>query len=376
MKHAGRGPRRLPAITVGAVTLTLGLAACATGTKPNLTPPQAVQQAISKVGSQSNIELSFSLPLSRSQIEQLKSGGSAPTATEAQAISTGSVFLKLATGHGEALDSTQAQTDSQTSFDLGLTIGNDTPVELSYVDQNIFLHVDAAQLLSDTGQPASDAQKFSSELTKLDTYVPGLSALGQGKWVEVTHTSLQSLSPLLKEAEGAVPGGAAFDASAFKTAALKLRTEILAAIQANSTIASVGSSGGGDEYSVTANISGFVNTVTPEIQSTLSSIPGFSSQASSAFAKAKSALPAGQSAVVDVYVQNGTVTRAEIDVNQFKHQYSFPVPVRVDISSPGAPSAPSGATALDLSKLPTLIGQLLGSLGSHSSDSSSTSTTG
>ena len=376
MSHATRGTRTLSTVAIGAVA-TLGMAACSTGNNAaggtgnnatsNQSPERAVETAISKVGSQSSIELSLSLPITAAQAEQLEgSSGSGPTPAEAKALTTGRIFFTFATGGGEAIDSKQARTDHKNAFDIGLSFGNDTPLELRYVDQNLYLHAEVQKLLSDVGRPVSDAAKFDTTLQQLNSYVPGVGALAQGKWVELSHSSLQPLAAQLGQAESSVPGGGIKSAQ-FQTRILELRTQLLAAAQANSTVASLGTQNGRHEYAVTVDVSSMLNTVLPEIDSTLSSIPGFSSQASSAFAKARSAIPATKAAVIDLYVAHNQLSQADLDLNQFaKQKESFAVPLQLAISSPGAPPAPSGATNLDLSKLPSLLGGLIGSLG-HSS---------
>ncbi|MDE3204205.1 MAG: hypothetical protein KGQ66_08265 [Acidobacteriota bacterium] len=372
MTKANDRGRRISAVTAGALVATFGLAACGANksaggnTTSSQSPQQAVQSAVTKLGSQSSLELAFSLPITQSQAEQLHSANSkGPTPAEAQALTTGQFFVTEATGHGEALDSPQAATDQLNSVDVGLSFGtNNTPLELRYVAQNLFLRVQVSQLLSDVGQPSSAAaSRFTSGLNQISSYVPGLGDLAQGKWVEVSHASLQPLEGLLKQSQAS--GSSSLSQTQMRT----LRNDVLSSIQANSAVSSLAPSNGRDGYSVTVNVSGMLSTLVPQIQSTLSSLPGLGAQASNAFSKAKNAIPAGKSAVIDVYTSGGKLTEADLDLNQFARQkMSFPVPVRLTISSPGAPTAPAGATNLDLSKLPTLLGGLLGSLG-HSSSS-------
>ncbi len=372
MTKANDKGRRISAVTVGALVATFGLAACGANKSAggratsSQSPQQAVQSAVTKLGSQSSLELAFSLPITQSQAEQLHSANSkAPTPAEAQALTTGQFFLTEATGHGEALDSPKALTDQLNSLDAGLSFGsNNTPLEFRYVAQNLFLRVQVQQLLSDVGQPSSGAaSRFTKGLNQLSSYIPGLGDLAQGKWVEVSHASLLPLEGLLEQSQAS--GSSSLSQTQMRT----LRNEVLSSIQANSTASSLTPSNGRGGYSVTVNVSGMLTTLLPQLQSTISSLPGFSSQASKAFSKAKNAIPAGKSAVIDVYTSGGKLTEADLDLNQFaNHKMSFPVPVRMAISSPGAPTAPSGATNLDLSKLPTLLGGLLGSLG-HSSSS-------
>jgi hypothetical protein len=203
----------------------------------------------------------------------------------------------------------------------------------------------------------------------LDPYVSGLSALGQGKWVEVSQSSLQPLIGDLKQMGGASSGAAA-NPGQLQSELRQLRTQLLAALAANSATSSLSPG----QYRVTVNVSAMLDAVLPNIQSALSSIPGVGSQASSAVAKAKDAIPAGQSAVVDVTVSNGLLTQADVNLNQFaKQNLSVPVTLQVGITTPSVPAAPTGATPLDLSGLPNLLHGLIGSLGGSSSSSSSSS---
>ena len=363
------------AIAVGAA---LTLAGCSSGghgsaagnITSTMTPEQAVATAVKNLGDQSSVEMVFSLGLTAAQIQQLGgsssggsgSGGSGPTAAEAQAISSGSIFITASTGHGEGLTSTAAQTDSQRSFDMGLTIGSDTPFEVRYVDQNLYLRAQIQKLLSDVGQSSTSASKFTSEVNSLNSFVPGLSSLAAGDWVEISHASLDSLGSTLKQAAGSGSSVPSISVSQM----VKLAGQLVGALKTNSTFTSLGSSGGRDEYSMTLNVSGFASNALSILQTFYSSIPVVGSKIGSTLSQAQSKIPAGLSAVTDLYVSGSRLSEADLDANQFKHKYSFAIPVKVVFSSPGAPSSPSGATALDLSKLPSLLGNLLGGLGKTS----------
>jgi hypothetical protein len=355
-------------LAIAAVGAVVALSACSSGgTKgagstgnnltSNETPAQAVVTAISKVGSQSSVKITLSLPVTQAQAEQLKgsSGSSGPTPAEAKALSTGSIFFTEATGHGEAVDSTQAQSDAQNSLDFGLTIGSDTPAEIRYIDQNLYVRAQITQLYTDVGQDPAKASQLTNLLSQLNAQVPGIDALGQGNWVEVSHAGLDSLAPAVKQAAGSTGSNPSTVQADFTT----LRTQVLAALQTNSTIASLGDSNGRSEYSATINVSNLLTTLIPDLQTALASIPGLGSKITSGLNSAHSGIPAGQTAVVDLYVADNQLSEADLDINQFKHTYSFAVPLRVALTSPGAPSAPSGATSLDVSKLPGLLSGLL-----------------
>jgi hypothetical protein len=367
-----RRPRFTAVALAGALGATVTLGACSNSSKSgggggstkNITsgesPSQAVQTAIGNLGQQSSLSLAFSLPVTASQAQQIFTGVSS---SDAQQITTGSIFFTEASGHGEALDSSQAKTDAQNSYAFGLTLGGSNPLEFRYVDQNIYLRVQAEQLATDFGKSTSSVQKATSQLSALNTYVPGITALGAGNWVEITHAGIQSLEGVLKQAEQST-SSTTLNSGQLQNQFLQLRTKILAALQTDSTFTSLGSTGGRSEYSVTVQIANFLNTISPAISSAFSSIPGYGSKVSSGLQQAQSSLPSGQTATADLYVSNNKVSEIDFDVNQFTKKYSFPIPVRISVSSPGGPGAPSGATVLDLSKLPSLLQGLLGSSGS------------
>jgi hypothetical protein len=369
-------------VAASALGVSLALAGCSSGHKgagasgnkvtSTETPEQAVATSVKNLGAQSSLEIAFSVGLSQAQLEQLKDNtGKAPTPAEAKALSSGHFFLTFASGHGEALDSSQLRSDQQNSFDIGLAIGSDTPLELRVVNQSLFVRAQIQQLLTDVGQPPAQASKFTGELNQLNSFVPGLSSLAQGNWVEVNRASLQSLGAQLKQAAGSsasTPPPSAFAAQASRTFG-----NLLAAMTANSTFSNLGNSGGRSEFSMTLNVSNFLRAAVSDLQAFYTEVPVFGSKIAGSLGNATSSVPPGVSAVVDLFVSGNKLQEADLDANQFKHQLSGPLPLRATFSSPGAPAAPSGATNLDLSRLPALLGNLLKGFGASSSSSSSAS---
>ena len=378
-----RNFRMTSVVAIGALGAGLALGACSSGSKSasgagavqkvsSADPQQAVSTAVGNLGKQDQIGVRFSIPITPAQAQQLagKSGGSKLSPAELNAITTGVIFFSEKTGHGEALDSAQAQHDALDSYDFGLSIGSSTPVEFRYVDQAVYLRADLHQLLTDVGQPASKADAVTRMLPQIETYVPGITALGQGRWVELSHASIQSLAPTLKglEQQGASSGGTT--PAAFQQSMLKLRSEIVGALQSNSTFTHVGTSGGREHYAVTVQLHNLVATVAPELESTFGSLPGVGSKISGLGAMA-ARVPAGRTAVIDTYISGNQLTEADLDINQFApagQKAGFPVPIRMAIGSASI-SAPSGATELDVSKLPGLLSGIVGNIG-HSSSSS------
>lgn len=328
----------------------------AQGVTSSAHPEAAVEAAVSRLAGQSDVKMVLSLPITADQAKQLSAkGASKPMSdAEADALSHGSIFLNLATGGGEPLDSPQAQKDANYQLDLGLTIHGNTPLEVKYTGGNLYAQAELQQLLADVGQNPAKAAAFTKDLSSLDTYVPGISHLAKGDWVEVDHKGLQSLAPVLKQIEAA--SGVTADPSSLKSAIMSLRTQVVSALRADSTFKATGR----DRYTMTVQVAPLLAAIQTAVAN--AGIPQIGAQVSKALGKLQAKLAPGQTAVVDLQTAGGTLSQAQIDLNQFagKDRVNFPVPLQVAFSSPGAPEAPSGAYPLDVSKLPTLLGSLLG----------------
>jgi hypothetical protein len=349
------------AIATAALATGLTLAACGSLSQSGAagqTPQQDVTAAIAALGRQSSVTVRMSIPMTSAQARQLlDKDGATITPAMAQAVSTGSVVLTERTGHGEAIDSDQAQADQANSYAVTVNVGADVPLDVRYVDQSLYVRMDASQLATDTGQSPSQASRMQHGLAQANTFVPGLSALGQDKWVEASNSTLASLLPILKLAESEVPNPADLAASA-----TKLGADLGRAVSASSSFARTAGSGDGDGYSVTVDAHKLLTTAAPDIQSTLGSIPEIGASVTSAINKAESSIPAGQRVAVHVEVTNGVLHQVDMDLNQLtgSQKGGSPVPLRLVFSTPGTVSAPAGAVQLDFSKLPSLLQGLMG----------------
>jgi len=347
MKLGPRFSRRtgfggLAMVAVAAVVL----AACG-NPATKVTPTQAVSKGFGGVVAQSGFNIKVSLGVTAQQLEQIATtlGGSGSKLTPqiASTLTDTSIDVDFETGHGENIDSKQARTDRDDQFDFAVQIDGAAPLEIRYVDSTIYLHADLPTLLSDFGQPSSAATKFQSDLQSANSYVPGITALGQGQWVSAQTSAL---APLLKDVKTGY-------SAASSTVSLKLVDQLRAALDANSTYVNEGTNGGRTEYAVTVAVHSFVQQAGADLSSSLSSLP-------------ESKIPASQTAVFDLYVSNNRVQEIVIDLNQFKHKFSFAVPLQIQFSSGSPVTIPQGATALNLSKLSSLLGGLLGGASSTS----------
>jgi hypothetical protein len=223
-----------------------------------------------------------------------------------------------------------------------------------------------ASVLSTVGAPSTTASTFQSDLAKVNSIVPGISALGAGQWVSVSKASLQPLLGILKTYQGgATTGSAASNPSKYLGVASKVVSDLKTAFVNNSTDVSNGNVNGRDEYTLTLNVQPFLQQAVAALQNDLGSLPGYS-RASGNIGKIEGKIPAGQTVAVQLFVKNGRTDEIDLDIKQFDPKLPFAVPVRFQFGQNVTITAPSNATALDLSKLPSLFGNLFNGLGAAS----------
>ena len=314
--------RRLAAVAAIAAMGGVGLAGCGNASRTSSSPAsarQAVASAVSALGRQSRLGLRVSFGSSKA------------------------LFVDLETGKGEPLDSPQAVTDAADSLDVGMQAGSTTTAELRFVGGALYAHLDAAEL-------PGGARGLAARLGKLNGYVPGLSALGQGQWVEASAASIHQLFSAVEQFASQMGVSPPPVAGVIETILTQVYNDMVASVEAHSTYRYVGSSGGRTEYALTVDVRGFLDQFGPKLRSDLGTLPfGLGSLVGNALNKSASKIPAGQKATVDLYIAGGALQ--EVDVAGTRAVFSTPPLVK----------APAGATQLDLSKLPGLLRQLAGS---------------
>ncbi len=358
MKYTTQIYRRLGTGGVAAaVAATLALAACGSAANgaANVPPQQAVNNSFRAIGSQSGVDLRISLGVTPAHLQQLgnASGGTDElTPKVANAIASSSIVIDVNTGNGKALNDNQAAKDPATQFGLALQVGAANPVEVRYVGQTVYIRADANNLLADLGQDASKAAGFQQALQGADTYVPGLAALGKGQWVSVPSSTLDTL---LKGLQSKLPSSSS--AAPTPGMAQQLLRQLHQAFTSNATYAEVGTQGNRTHYQISLAVRPFVQQVIAALPASLGSVPGASSLGNN-LKGTISNIPANQKAVVDLWVSHSKAQEIDIDLNQFIHKYSFAIPLRIQIGPGTTVNAPAGATPLNLSKVPGLLGGL------------------
>ena len=357
----GTSMRRTVARVAVAAAIGAGaLTACSS--TPQVPPAQAVSDSFRNLGDQSSLSVSLSLGLSASQLGTLatSNGGNGIDPTVANTIATGSVFVEVQTTDGKPLNDTSGAAAGNANLDLGLTVGSTTPVEVRVVDGSLYARVDIDQLAADTGQSPASTASFKANLHDADQVVPGLGALADNQWVEVSKESLQALLKMAKQFGATQGGTGSANQSQYQAATSKLMTDIGAAFKSNSTVDNDGTHGSGTYYTVSVPIRPFVEQVATAFQTYLNSLPGGSTIASKLGSSLKQAVADNnQTLTLQVVVRDNKAAEVDLDVNQFlsgSHKAPIAVPVQLKFGTPTDIEAPSGATQLNLSKIPSLLG--------------------
>ncbi len=163
----------------------------------HLTTERAVGNAFGKTLGQPGLSLQISLgvtPAQLQRINQIEHGGSSFTAQDASAL--GSLVDRCRRVPGSrGVDRKQAvPVRPQQPAGTGSRGGRRPAGRGALPGRSGVRRADIRGLLTDFGQGAS-AAKAQSGMRNADAYLPGLAALGAGKWVSVDR---QQLAPLLK----------------------------------------------------------------------------------------------------------------------------------------------------------------------------------
>src|SRR5262249_29165148 len=215
-------------------------------------------------------------------------------------------------------------------------------------------------LLTDFDQTPAAAGGVESSLREADLFLPGLAALGQGKWVSV---NARQLEPLIKQGERNASGN-----SKSKTDSAALLNHLKSALINNTTYANAGNHGGRTEYRLNVQAKDVLRQLSSDLSnlaqnSTLPGASGATSQMTDALNHAIAKAP--QHVVLQLWVKDNKMQEVDLDLNQFAHKYPFALPLRILIGSGSPVAAPLGATPLQISRIAGLLGGL-GGLGGSS----------
>ncbi len=244
------------------------------------------------------------------------------------------------------------------SFELTLNLGGDQKAfDLLVVGNTLYARVDLKGIGSATG---ADTSKLSSQAASVEALIPGLGDLLAGKYVSL---DLKQLSEMVKGLATGTPGSATSAPPTSLSGAQvdKIISAVQSALLSNSTVTKVGSDSVGTHYQASLQPRGFVQAILPQLQAM---IPAAAAAGLGKVDSSVNQIP-NTPVTVDVWVSGKKLKQLELDVRQFQKtgtKPANPVGVRLAFSGEASISAPSGATPIDLSKISSMIGPLLGNL--------------
>lgn len=319
--------KMLSAIAGGALVAG-SLAACG-GNGSSTNSPQAVQSAANATANQSGLKLSASVKASPSDL----SGGSSPTPAQKQAIVNSTLALQVHAANGTTL----ANAGNGGEVDLSLAESGNTLAELRVVGSKLYAQVDIDKITSTYGLDRGSAARLHSRLQQLGSQVGGLSAFDRGQWVSVDLNLLNQLTqtagitlPSVPQLVGRVVG------SFFHSLG-----------QSNNITPT-----GNGKAQIKVNAQQLVTSLAQAVSAT-PGMSSFGSQISGLSQRAHNAVPANNTGDVVLTTSGGILSNLDLSANQFdtSHHLKGPASVVMDVAKAGAVSAPSGATALNLSQL-------------------------
>jgi hypothetical protein len=227
-----------------------------------------------------------------------------------------------------AYDKAGAGTEDDKSM-LAATVDGVSGTELRVVNGTLYAKAPITDLATKFGASAADVKSLSGAAT---SEVPGLNALFNGKWVSVDSKELAGLAGQ----QTGVPSPDAQQEQMLK----ELNTSASNLLEGASVVRDSADS----KHLVVTSSTAKAYAEGQRLADTL-------------LGKLRSQLPKApkdRPIVLDLWVDNGTFTAAEVNILQFMDGATGRVAVRIDVTSGQPIAAPPGATKIDTKKLLSL----------------------
>jgi hypothetical protein len=340
-------PRRT-AVAFVALSATAGLlAGCGStssgGSAPasdtsSLSPAAELTSAVSGLGNSQTLTASLKLGTTGSQLltfikQQDKHAKITPK--EAAEIAGLQVSFEVAAPSGTKLSSLSSLSGSGAA-NIAINENGKSLAAIRFVNKVLYLQVDLKDVLNDLGQASAYRQ-----ITAASGQLPGfVGALVAGKWVSLPLATLKQISSQL--GAGAIP-----------TPNASKQNQIIAALKSLLTTdvtVTRTTAGGSDQLTLTGNL----RTLAKDVTSTFASeIPG----AGAALSKTNLSNVPNKSVTLNATVTSGALTSLTFDLGQLAKSGQGTLPLELGFAPSGAAiAAPSGAVAVDLSSLGSLLG--------------------
>lgn len=347
---------RRTATAVVALTATAGLlAGCGgsssgganapTSNDSSVSPATELTSAISALGQSSTLTASVKLGASGSQLLDFvhaQDKGASLTAAQANAIAGAAINFEVAAPSGQTLGDISGLSNSG-AVNVSVVDSGKTWFSIRFVKQTLYLQVDLKDLLNTIGQAEAYRQ-----LQGAGAQLPGFaSALVQGKWVSLPLSTLKSLT-------SAIPGASGITSTPDAGQAHHLLDSIQTLLTKDVTVTRT-SSGGTDTLTLTTNLRSFAG----DLASTFKSVPG----AGAALSKADLGDVPDKNISLVATVTSGALSSLTFDLGQLAKSGKGTLPLQLSFTRSGSDiSAPSGAVAVDLTQLGSLLGAFSGGL--------------
>ena len=210
---------------------------------------------------------------------------------------------------------------------LAATVAGVTGTEIRIVD-GLYARVPVTELATGFGASAADVKALAAEAGDA---VPGVDALLDGKWVTIDRASLEKLS----EEAAALPADAAEQEKTAKEFAASATNLVEGATIVRDEA--------DDKHLI---VTSSTTKAYDEVKRLLAAV-GRTELGSQLPATA----PADKPIVLDLWIDNGRLTAAEIDILQFVEGATGRVAARIEMTTGTPIEAPQGATRIDVAAL-------------------------
>ncbi|MFJ5232502.1 hypothetical protein ACIQBJ_21740 [Kitasatospora sp. NPDC088391] len=375
------------ALTVGAVALTTGLAACST--VEQLSAGDKLGNAFEKLGDAKSLRIDLSFDATPEQVVAFGKAVDSPIEQKAADL-IGDLKLSVTMTSDKPLKDSEAfkngySGDTNLTDLKGVAVGytlsakksGKTYADIRLVDRKMYVKADVRGI---AGLAGEDPAQIDRAVAELPSEAAPVKDVIDGKWLSVDLAKLQELSE--QAAKGGKPGSSTkidpndigratlpdtlpgVDGAAVQEFAKSLKE----AFSKNVTLEEKGRDGDADVIRVSAPLRPLVASFTKSAKALTKGIPGYPGLPTEDDDLAD--VP-DRKLSADVRIKDGRAQAVLFDLAQLddKTDGSAHLPLRIGFSGDAAPlTAPSGATEFDLDKLKDLAGAMAGAADDSADD--------
>lgn len=337
---------RLTAVAaVGAVVALAGCGSASTAATPN-DPKGKLSASISNLTDSNALTVTLKLDSTGAALEQLaQSQKHKLSAADAQAIAGLNVIFATKTTNGQKLSALKPGDSNSANLSVRVVDSGQSLAELRVVGGNIYLRGDLQTILNLAHRSTTYAE-LRARAQKLPAFVQALIA---GKWVSLNGDALKGLASQF----GVNPSQ-----SPSSSQSQQLLNDLKGVIDRDVTVTRHGSDSRGDHLVMSGNIRTLATDLMTSVQS---AVPGGAALGN----QFKPGSVPSRAVTVDAWVKDGKLAEMSLDLLQFAKPGQAPAGAHVPLALTFADtaddiSAPSGATAVDLSQLGSVLGAFSG----------------